>query len=123
MSTNWQADVRAYHEKFGVLVQNLPQLPPEEVLKLRASLIKGRAGETIGALESGALADIATGLAHLVYVALGTAVSCGIDLDPIWELVHEANMRGVGDRELPDITGEILLQIKVGQEVFACRYR
>ena len=42
------------------------------------------------------LIGVADGIADLLYVVLGTAVEYGIDIDPIFAIVHEANMRKVG---------------------------
>src|ERR1035437_9740345 len=66
------------------------------------------------------LAEIAKELADLIVVTLGTAVAYGIDLNPVWDLVHKSNMAktGGGNRndgkilkplnwEKPDIAKEI----------------
>ena len=125
----WQSDVRAFHEKFGVPVGKQINLNDTE---LRATLILEEACETIAAMglavdaelyrpspggdvrllafsEGAEQADVtfvADGLADLIYVAIGAAVSFGIDLDPIFAEVHRTNMLKVGGATRED--GKIL---------------
>jgi predicted HAD superfamily Cof-like phosphohydrolase len=40
-----------------------------------------------------ALAEVADGLADLIYVAVGAALELGIPLAAVWDEVHTANMR------------------------------
>jgi hypothetical protein len=42
-----------------------------------------------------ALVEVAQELADLLYVTYGTAITMGIELDPIMQAVHEANMSKV----------------------------
>jgi predicted HAD superfamily Cof-like phosphohydrolase len=56
----------------------------EVFLKLRG------AGRTSCAPD---LTEAVDGLCDLIYVALGTAEAIGVDLEPYFDLVHEANMR------------------------------
>lgn len=43
-------------------------------------------------LDAETLAEIADGVADLIYVALGTTLALGIDLTPVWEAVQAANL-------------------------------
>lgn len=38
------------------------------------------------------IVEIADGCADLMVVTIGTAIACGIDLDPIFQEVHRSNM-------------------------------
>lgn len=48
------------------------------------------------ALVQGNLIEIADGIADLLYVVYGTAVECGLDMEPIYKEVHRSNMSKVG---------------------------
>lgn len=84
-----QAKVREFHEAFGAVVGNTPGVRDQD---LRGSLMREELEETCQALADGDLVEVADGLADLLYVVLGTAVSCGIDLSPIFDEVHISNM-------------------------------
>lgn len=113
-----QAQVQEFHAVGGHMVGDYakPGLPPWEyarwapfsalrqmadeikdtgdgsVQALRARLMIEELGEVIEALEKGDVTALADGLADLQYVLLGTAVSAGIDLGPVFAEVQRANM-------------------------------
>jgi predicted HAD superfamily Cof-like phosphohydrolase len=107
MSKDWQEDVRDFHEKCGLEVNTLPSLPSEDTLNLRMKLVDEEVNEELlpllsslakkGAWDSETfaedLASIADGIVDAIYVLLGTAVSFGIDLQPIWDATQTANMQ------------------------------
>jgi len=45
---------------------------------------------------------VAKELADLLYVVYGTAVSCGIDMEPVFREVHRSNMSKVGGHKRAD---------------------
>lgn len=94
-----QADVHDFHEAFGVAIGFVPGIRDGS---LRASLIMEETIETIDAINRGDLIEAVDGLCDLIYVALGTAVTFGVDLEPHWREVHEANMRKVGGEKRDD---------------------
>lgn len=59
---------------------------------LRMTLMREELSELETALEDHDLNGIADGLADLLYVVLGTAVSCGINIEPVFNEVHRSNM-------------------------------
>lgn len=68
---------------------------PDQV-QLRLRLIEEEVAELRAAAETGDLVGIADALADVVYVAYGTAVVHGIDLDAVLEEVHRSNMTKLG---------------------------
>lgn len=85
--------VREFHEAFGL---SLDVEPDTELRRLRRNLIEEETQELAEALTLGDVMEIAKELADLVYVAYGTAVSLGIDLDLVIEQVHASNMSKLG---------------------------
>ena len=85
--------VRTFHEAFGL---SLDAEPDTELRRLRRNLIEEETQELAEALTLGDVTEIAKELADLVYVAYGTAVSLGIDLDLVIEQVHASNMSKLG---------------------------
>lgn len=88
--------VLEFHRAFGVLIGERPALPNNEVAELRRKLMEEELAELEQAMDNGELVGIADGLADLLYVVCGTAVSYGIDIRPIFEEVHRTNMAKVG---------------------------
>lgn len=91
--SNWQNDVHAFHETFGLTISDEPALRDH---KLRAALIREEADETIAAIERGDLVEAVDGVIDLIYVALGSLVSWGIESTPFWDEVHRSNMAKAG---------------------------
>jgi predicted HAD superfamily Cof-like phosphohydrolase len=69
-----------------------PAVPDVVTVMRRIKLLREEFGELLEAIEAGDLPKIADGIADLNYVAGGTAVAYGIDLVPVWNAVHAANM-------------------------------
>jgi predicted HAD superfamily Cof-like phosphohydrolase len=65
-------------------------------------LIEEEFGELREAMAQGAVSQIAKELADLLYVVYGTAVSCGIDMEPVFREVHRSNMSKVGGHKGAD---------------------
>src|SRR6058998_4086677 len=94
-----QKMVLDWHERFGVHVRTTPGMVDPKTRDLRIALIKEELGELE---EAGRLQDmtkIADALADLLYVVYGTAVSYGIDIEPVFQEVHRSNM-SKGDPEI-----------------------
>ena len=60
--------------------------------RLRVALLEEEVGEFVAASERGDLNGVADALADIVYVAYGTALTYGIDLDAVLHVVHRSNM-------------------------------
>src|SRR3990167_2865992 len=93
----WQKDVREFHLKYGALVQEKPGIPDEKTKILRHKLIVEEVcDELLPAIKNDDIEEVTDAIADSIYVLLGTAVSYGIDLELVWEAVHESNMKKIG---------------------------
>lgn len=110
---DWQKKVRDFHEALGQPIGAQPADIPIERRHLREDLIAEEADELLEAMghmewidfgdrgprklgRPSDLPAVADALVDLIYVTIGCAVEYGIDLDPIFNAVHEANMQKVG---------------------------
>jgi predicted HAD superfamily Cof-like phosphohydrolase len=99
---NEQAMVDEFHRKFSILAQATPTDLNEETKRLRVRLIEEEFDELKEAMVGGDLASVAKEMADLLYVVYGTAVSYGIDMDPVFREVHRSNMSKVGGYKRED---------------------
>lgn len=82
-----------FHRAFGLPARARPSANVSQALAdLRIRLQEEETAELGLAIGAGDLTAIADALADLVYVAYGTAVTYGIDLDSIIAEVHASNM-------------------------------
>ena len=97
---DWYDDILKFHKEFNHHIESQPRVPPNKVRALRSKLIREEVNELLDGLDDADLEDIADGAADSIVVILGTCVSYGIDLRPIWQAVHESNMskKGGGKR-------------------------
>lgn len=95
--------MREFHEVFGLAHSDQPVPLPSDAAAIRQRLLEEEVGELAQAARAGKLPQIARELADVVYVAYGTAVSYGIDLDAVLAEVHRANMSKLGPDGLPVI--------------------
>ena len=97
-----QQMVLEFHEQFDIHVAAQPTVPDESTRTLRTRLIQEEFDELQEALIAKDLPAIAKELADLLYVVYGTAVSCGIDMEPVFQEVHRSNMSKVGGYKRDD---------------------
>lgn len=100
--TDEQRMVEEFHRRFDILIASVPSVPDEATKDLRARLIQEEFHELREALSQEDLSAIAKELADLLYVVYGTAVSCGIDMAPVFREVHRSNMSKVGGHKRAD---------------------
>jgi predicted HAD superfamily Cof-like phosphohydrolase len=100
--TDAQQMVAEFHRTFGILTANAPNVPDENTRTLRVRLIQEEFDELKEALGQGNLTAMAKELADLLYVVYGTAVSYGIDMEPVFREVHRSNMSKVGGHKRAD---------------------
>jgi predicted HAD superfamily Cof-like phosphohydrolase len=97
-----QAMVETFHRTFDIVVNSAPAVVDVQTRELRVKLIQEEFDELKEALASEDLASIAKEMADLLYVVYGTAVSYGIDMDPVFREVHRSNMSKVGGYKRED---------------------
>src|SRR5919197_2553395 len=97
-----QEMVTAFHQAFDIAIGTLPAVPDAATCALRVSLIQEEFAELREALSQGDIEAVAKELADLLYVVYGTAVSCGIDMTPIFREVHRSNMSKQGGHRRAD---------------------
>lgn len=103
--TQEQKKVLEFHEVMGGPIRRTPGLNPDHD-KLRYDLIKEELGELQEAQQDGDLVEIADALGDILYVVYGAAVTYGIDLEHVFNEIHESNMTKVGGEKRAD--GKIL---------------
>jgi predicted HAD superfamily Cof-like phosphohydrolase len=97
MSKDWYQDIVDFHrEVMGDKFETTPHRPHLKQVALRASLIEEEVDETIQAMTGGSITGVADGIVDSIVVLLGTAVTYGIDIRPIWDEVHRTNMAKKG---------------------------
>ena len=97
-----QQMVEEFHHTFGLRVESAPAIPDDATHELRVRLIQEEFDEVKDALAKQDLTGIAKELADLLYVIYGTAVSYGIDMDPVFREVHRSNLSKVGGHKRED---------------------
>lgn len=102
----WRSDiaraVAEFHAAFDLPRKTTPSVETSESLKrLRVALLEEECGEFASAAEAYDLVAIADALADIVYVAYGTAITYGIDLDLVLAEVHRSNMSKLDESGQP----------------------
>lgn len=100
--TDEQSMVEEFHRKFDIAVQTVPADLTEEAKRLRTRLIQEEFDELKESMAGGTLSSVAKELADLLYVVYGTAVSYGIDMEPVFREVHRSNLSKVGGYKRDD---------------------
>lgn len=92
-----QAQVLEFHKAGGHLINDTPTAIDSKTTLLRERLIREEIfDELIPAMWQGNIISIADALADALYVIYGTAISYGIDMQPISDEVHRSNMTKFG---------------------------
>lgn len=100
--TDEQSMVRTFHRTFDILVGDRPAIPDAATKELRVRLIQEEFDELREALSDEDLTAVAKEIADLLYVVYGTAVSYGIDMEPVFQEVHRSNLSKVGGHKRAD---------------------
>ncbi|WP_431945274.1 MazG nucleotide pyrophosphohydrolase domain-containing protein [Actinacidiphila sp. bgisy167] len=98
--------VREFHTAFGLDVRPRPTEIPPVLAAHRQDLLAEEVAEVAEASEKGPLDHLAHELADVVYVAYGTALVHGIDLDEVIAEIHRANMSKLGPDGRPALRAD-----------------
>jgi len=85
--------VKDFHRAFGHPIGREPHMLSKDRVKARSTWMIEEVKEFIRAKT---LVDQVDAIADLLYFALGTAVEIGINIEDIFQIVHEANMTKLG---------------------------
>jgi predicted HAD superfamily Cof-like phosphohydrolase len=86
--------VRTFHARFGLPTAAAPLLSlPAGLTSDRLALLQEEVRELEAACRDVDATAVADALADIVYVAYGTALAFGIDLDRVLATVHRSNMK------------------------------
>ncbi|WP_327400854.1 hypothetical protein OG194_11945 [Streptomyces sp. NBC_01288] len=88
--------VREFHLAFGLDARTTPAEVAPDLAAHRGELLAEEAAEVAEVSVSGPLDRLAHELADVVYVAYGTALVHGVDLDAVIAEIHRANMTKIG---------------------------
>ena len=102
LCSDWFQDVRDFHKVMDLKIGDKPSVLDYETHTLRENLIREEFEEVIEALNQKNTCQTAKEIVGLIYVLIGTAVSCGIDLRPVWDEVQKSNMAKLGGGKRPD---------------------
>lgn len=96
---NMVADIRDFHEKFGLEYNGRPRALDGDLRGFRMKFMQEELDEYV---DAETLEKELDALVDLVYVALGTSYVHGFDFNEAWRRVHEANMKKVRVERLED---------------------
>lgn len=93
--------------------QTVREIPSTDVTAqeklLRIKLMSSELSELIDAIAANDIVEIADGIADLIYVVKGTAITYGIDIEPIFNEVQRSNMSKCIDGKLiKDASGKVM---------------
>lgn len=91
--TDWYADMVDFHkEVMKDRFLEYPHIPEKKYVDLRKAIVSEEIKETFEAMDSGNMIEIADGIVDSIVVLIGTAITYGIDIRPIWKEIHKTNM-------------------------------
>lgn len=101
-----QRMVLEFHRAFSIPVEPVPRMPDEAICALRMRLVQQACEALQKAFAQQDLVVTAQALAEVLYAVYGTALTCGLDMAPVFREVHRSNMTKVGVRQRADGTWE-----------------
>lgn len=90
-----QKAVKEFHRVMGMNDNEKPARVDPETAGLRIAVIAEEFNEFIEAVAMEDLVEVADALGDLIYVVYGAANAYGIDLEPVFNEIHDSNMKKV----------------------------
>lgn len=91
--TKLQSQVEEFHIKHELPIRTIPVIVPaltEQIVRI--SLMMEELSEYITATRSNDITEMVDALGDLLYITYGTAVTLGVDMEPIMDEIHRSNM-------------------------------
>lgn len=95
-TVDWFEDVLGFHKAVGQPIGEKPSFPPQHRTEFRLRFLREELDELETAIDDDDLVEAVDAITDIVYVAVGMAVECGVDLRPVWDEVQQTNMAKVG---------------------------
>lgn len=86
------SDVAEFHDTARITRRFSPYLPGPDERELRIRLLREEFEEYLKAEEYGDIIEIADGLIDMIYIAVGTGLTYGLPMVPLWNEVQRSNM-------------------------------
>lgn len=102
--------VKQFMATFGQEVKPVPKIAKLSTITLRLALIEEELQELREALVNNDIVETADALADILYVVYGAAAAFGIDIDEVFDEVHESNMSKLDEKGDPiyDDLGKVM---------------
>lgn len=88
----WQEAVKDFHQRSSLVTPSRPVRLNDKEEDLALKLIREETGEIHTACALGDVPLIASEIVDLLYVTIGMAVRMGVNLDPLFIAIHQANL-------------------------------
>jgi predicted HAD superfamily Cof-like phosphohydrolase len=98
--------VQCFHEVTDTPVLTVPAFPSTERIELRVKLVDEEVGETLSALATRDMVEVADGIIDSIYVLIGMGLELGLPLGALWNEVQRSNMAKAVEQ--PDGTFKVL---------------
>jgi predicted HAD superfamily Cof-like phosphohydrolase len=85
-----------------------PHMLSESAAEQRCNMVGEEVHELVDAMYYDSVEDVAKELADIIYVVLGTASIMGINMEAVFQAVHEHNMLKLDSKELAFRAGKLL---------------
>ncbi len=101
MNSPWVDYVLRFHQKFGHPIGEKGRVPSKLEKCMRTAILAEEVCEYFDALAKDDRAEILDALADIIFVAIGTAITYGFDIDEAMRRVYASNMSKLGPDGLP----------------------
>ncbi len=97
-------DIMQFHEVFGCYIQRSPNaVIPQDIKEVRQRILQEEVDELDDAAQKEDIVAVADALGDIIYVALGTVISYGLQdkFEAIFSEIHRSNMSKLDENGKP----------------------